>query len=176
MHSCCAAASDSSSESAQQTIVRFCAFFQMPTARLLDRWTEYKLARQFPNLLFSVFVHSHKHTLKNVLSLTRARIPDLQTWPRSSDLAEAAPSLSLNVSRILDEWSRLLHIQLQLPASLIPRYRRPTWLWLRLCHSAVKSDPTYAPAWLIAQLHAVYKCAQTRFPQLSIFLFFSLFV
>lgn len=40
----------------------------------LDGWTEYKLARQFPNLLFTVFVHSQKDTLKNSHSLTRTSL------------------------------------------------------------------------------------------------------
>lgn len=40
----------------------------------------------------------------------------------------------------------------------------------QLYHPAWKSDPTYATAWLIAALHAVYKCAQTWFVDIFFFL------
>lgn len=55
--------------------------------------------------------------------------------------------------------------------------RNPSWLQAyvitaQLCHSAWKSDPTCAAAWLIARLHAVCNCAQTWFPRLLLCPFF----
>lgn len=171
MQSCCAAASDSSSQLREcSTILGAIVPFSNAYSAVLDGWTEYKLARQFPNLLFSV-LYTHKHTLENSHSHTS---PDLQTWPWSwSDLAELS-FLSLNVSRILDQWSLLLHIQLRyssitrLPTSLIPHYRRSTWLRLNFVTPTPHTQP---PGWLPSYI-SVYKCAQTRFPQLSIFSFF----
>lgn len=89
--------------------------------------------------------HSLTHAQTQKLQ-GKIQSPDMQTWPWSwSDVRLADIVLSPNVSRIWDQQSPLRHIQLQyrsitkLPTSLIPHYRRSTWLRLR--HSALKVWP-----------------------------------
>lgn len=52
------------------SILRYCGFSNAYSV-VLDGWTEYKLARQFPNLLFSVlYTHKHTHSYINFQTLT----------------------------------------------------------------------------------------------------------
>lgn len=52
------------------SILHYCGFSNAYSA-VLDGWTEYKLARQFPNLLFSVlYTHKHTHSYINFQTLT----------------------------------------------------------------------------------------------------------
>lgn len=125
--------------------------------------------------LWQTYTHklpqAHTHRLVHYRANSKVQICKL-ILKSLSDLRLADTVLSLNLSCVLD----LLCVQLQhcsftrLPTSLIHHYRGSTWL--RDCHSALKSDPTYTAARLIAQLCAVYKCAQTWFPQSLIYSFF----
>lgn len=95
----CTAASDSSSQlSACSSILHYCGFSDAYSA-VLDGWTKYKLARQFPNLLFSVLytltnTHAHKlphaHTCR--LKSRFANLTSILIW---SDLADTVLSLWL---------------------------------------------------------------------------------
>lgn len=124
MANCCccyAATSDSFCKwSICLTILQYSSLTNTYSAAL-DRWTEFKLARQFPNLLFSVFVHyykhthnfpltpspSHAHTQTQRVVNSRAQFrpcQGLETWPQFwSGLRLADISLSVWAS-----WYRLV--------------------------------------------------------------------
>lgn len=154
---------------------------------VLDGWTEYKLVRQFLNPLFSVLytlpqTPSHSLTQQRLINFRpkfRQSSPDLKSWPWSwpncflkkqllQIISESILTYLVNPSTA----SVIAALQHHKPWSIHNRSLLHTTSTTQLCHSAWKSDPTYAAVQLIAQFHAVYTCAQTWFPQLLIFPFF----
>lgn len=125
MRGCCAAASDSSSKLWEcSTILRYCAGLFFPECLQRSLMVKHKSERQFHNLLFRV-----------LYTRTKCRFENLTSSPSAlSPISEALYCIR--------NYSSAASKGFQLPWSLITAgiYGITT----RLCHCAVKSDPTHA--------------------------------
>lgn len=144
-------------------------------------WTEYKLERQFPNLVFLCLAHFRKHTPNHRLNnpgresftsgQNSAWILAQKTWPCSWTDHQLQTLCFPNVFCISKpsvitaqqhhQASNILY-RLLLQVHVITAQR---------CHSESPTPRTRQPAWL-ARFNGVYEGAQTWFWPLSIFPFF----